>query len=104
MKSIKPCCQNFKYLNILKEYFKGQYNQYIQEKEQEYKEFIEIGAGFDINDLEQKNFIPIKMMNANRKGHLFCFGTTGSGKSRLIEVMVEQDIKNGQVRKFGCFR
>ena len=95
MKSIKPCCQNFKYLNILKEYFKGQYNQYIQEKEQEYKEFIEIGAGFDINDLEQKNFIPIKMMNTNRKGHLFCFGTTGSGKSRLIEVMVEQDIKNG---------
>ena len=95
MKSIKPCCKNLKYLNIVKEYFKGQYNQYIQEKEQEYKEFIEIGAGFDINDLEQKNFIPIKMMNTNRKGHLFCFGTTGSGKSRLIEVMVEQDIKNG---------
>ena len=71
MKSIKPCCKNLKYLNIVKEYFKGQYNQYIQEKEQEYKEFIEIGAGFDINDLEQKNFIPIKMMNTNRKGHLF---------------------------------
>ncbi|MFZ0451255.1 MAG: hypothetical protein WAL98_18625, partial [Desulfatiglandaceae bacterium] len=37
----------------------------------------------------------IRLKDADRKGHLFCFGSTRIGKTRLIELMMEQDIRKG---------
>jgi type IV secretory pathway TraG/TraD family ATPase VirD4 len=55
---------------------------------------LQIGKGFDLRDVHYKNFVDITMSETNRKGHLIGFGTTGAGKSRLIENMIEQDIVN----------
>ncbi|WP_447859649.1 type IV secretory system conjugative DNA transfer family protein [Nitrospira calida] len=38
---------------------------------------------------------PIEIPDADRSGHLGCFGTTRVGKTRLIESLVEQDIRKG---------
>lgn len=54
-----------------------------------------IGKGFALDDVKRENFTDIKLLNNNRKGHLIGFGTTGAGKTRLLESMVEQDIYNG---------
>jgi len=35
------------------------------------------------------------MNDADRSGHFGCFGTTRVGKTRLIENIVEQDIRKG---------
>ena len=37
----------------------------------------------------------IWLPDANRKGHMFCFGSTRIGKTKLIELMIEQDIRKG---------
>lgn len=37
----------------------------------------------------------IKIPDKDRRGHLWCFGTTRIGKTRIIEHMVEQDIRKG---------
>jgi type IV secretory pathway TraG/TraD family ATPase VirD4 len=53
-----------------------------------------LGKGFYLEDRKQEHFEDIRMLNSNRRGHIFGFGTTGSGKSRLAESIVEQDIFN----------
>ncbi|MDE3219201.1 MAG: type IV secretion system DNA-binding domain-containing protein, partial [Nitrospirota bacterium] len=35
------------------------------------------------------------MPDHDRAGHVGCFGTTRSGKSRMIEAVMEQDIRKG---------
>jgi len=55
-------------------------------------DYTHLGKGFQLKDFEKKQFIQINLNNNHRKGHIIGFGTTGSGKSRLIENMVEQDI------------
>lgn len=52
-----------------------------------------LGAGFNL--LTPENHVPINLPDSHRKRHLWCFGTTGVGKSRLIEHIVEQDIRKG---------
>ena len=37
----------------------------------------------------------IWLPDASRKGHMFCFGSTRIGKTKLIELMIEQDIRKG---------
>lgn len=37
----------------------------------------------------------IWLADADRKGHMFCFGSTRIGKTKLIEAMIEQDIRKG---------
>lgn len=37
----------------------------------------------------------IWLPDADRKGHMFCFGSTRIGKTKLIELMIEQDIRKG---------
>ena len=37
----------------------------------------------------------IWMPDHDRSGHVGCFGTTRSGKSRMIEAVMEQDIRKG---------
>lgn len=58
------------------------------------RDYVLLGKGFELSDVKRENFIDIKLLNGNRKGHVIGFGTTGSGKSRLAESLVEQDIFN----------
>lgn len=51
-----------------------------------------IGKGFHLKDIKEEQFVDINLNNDFRRGHIIGFGTTGAGKSRLIESMVEQDI------------
>ncbi len=53
-----------------------------------------IGKGIALND--KKNRIQnIWLKDSERKGHLFCFGTTRIGKTKLVESMICQDIEKG---------
>lgn len=55
-----------------------------------------LGKGFSLKDYKKKDFLNIELLDRNRKGHLVCFGTTGSGKSRLAENLIYQDIINNK--------
>jgi len=52
-----------------------------------------IGKGVDLNNLSKELDIYIK--DSDRSGHFGCFGTTRVGKTRLIENIIEQDIRKG---------
>ena len=54
--------------------------------------YTHIGKGFALKDTKLDQFVDINLDNDYRRGHVIGFGTTGAGKSRLIENMVEQDI------------
>jgi conjugal transfer pilus assembly protein TraD len=60
------------------------------------REEVLLGKGFSLEDNRKENFIDIILKDSNRKGHIIGFGTTGAGKSRLAESLVEQDIYNGR--------
>ena len=62
------------------------------EKHPKIVNYTNIGKGFDLKDIKQEEFIDINLNNDFRRGHVVGFGTTGAGKSRLIENMAEQDI------------
>ena len=51
------------------------------------------GKGFDLSTLSEPQ--PISVPDDDRKGHFWCFGTTRVGKTRIMENMVEQDIRKG---------
>lgn len=51
--------------------------------------------GFGYNLLTPEKLTGINLPDSHRKRHFWCFGTTGVGKSRLIEHIVEQDIRKG---------
>jgi len=38
----------------------------------------------------------IKVQDVDRRRHLYIIGQTGTGKSSLLENMVEQDLKSGK--------
>jgi conjugal transfer pilus assembly protein TraD len=50
-----------------------------------------VGHGMSEPDTSMK----IAMPDSSRKGHFWCFGTTRVGKTRIMENMVEQDIRKG---------
>ncbi len=52
-----------------------------------------LGYGYRLD--EPGKIRKIKLRDSDRKGHLFCFGSTRIGKTRLIELMIEQDIRKG---------
>ena len=52
-----------------------------------------LGKGFNLD--AQHQMIDVGIPDANRARHFLCMGTTGVGKSRLIEHMVAQDIRKG---------
>ena len=55
-----------------------------------------IGRGFDIDDLRKRTkLVDIFQDDDNRCNHTFVFGSTGVGKTRLIEGLIEQDIPKG---------
>jgi len=59
-----------------------------------HKNITHIGNGTKLDDSTGK-IRKITMPDKDRKGHLFCFGATRSGKTRMIESMIEQDIRKG---------
>lgn len=52
-----------------------------------------IGKG--VNFANPMDLIDIRVSDADRQRHLFVFGTTGVGKTRLAELLIEQDIRKG---------
>ena len=53
-----------------------------------------IGKGIVLGD-HRNRIRNIWLKDAERKGHLFCFGTTRIGKTKLAESMICQDIEKG---------
>jgi len=53
-----------------------------------------IGNGYELR-AGKKKVRKIYLEDKYRSGHFLCFGTTGVGKSRLAEKMIESDIKRG---------
>jgi len=41
------------------------------------------------------NFVPFGIKREDRRRHLYCVGKSGSGKSKLLELLVHTDIKEG---------
>jgi type IV secretory pathway TraG/TraD family ATPase VirD4 len=52
-----------------------------------------IGQGVNLQDISREHQIAIP--DADRAGHVGCLGTTRVGKTKLIENLVEQDIRKG---------
>ena len=48
-----------------------------------------------VGGLEHESNQPLLLSNADRMGHILVVGTTGVGKSRLAELLVNQDIRRG---------
>ncbi len=59
----------------------------------EIKDEIYFGEGYSYSS--HKKGIRLVVPDANRSGHFWCFGTTRVGKTRLLENMVEDDIRKG---------
>jgi type IV secretory pathway TraG/TraD family ATPase VirD4 len=53
-----------------------------------------LGEGYNLLDPQKKKII-LQLPDSHRKGHFWCFGTTRAGKTRLMEWMIEQDIRKG---------
>lgn len=58
-----------------------------------------IGRGYNLTSAS-KNHKSIYIPDEARKRHLWVFGTTGVGKTRLIESILEQDIPSGKTVVF----
>ncbi|KGI55427.1 type IV secretory system conjugative DNA transfer family protein [Campylobacter sp. MIT 97-5078] len=55
-----------------------------------------IGKGFEFEDIKsKKKLVNIFQDDDNRYNHTFVFGSTGVGKTKLIEGLIEQDIPKG---------
>jgi type IV secretory pathway TraG/TraD family ATPase VirD4 len=52
-----------------------------------------IGTG--VNMEHPTKIVPLSIPDSYRKRHMFVFGTTGVGKTRLCENLIEQDINKG---------
>jgi hypothetical protein len=53
-----------------------------------------LGIGYDLQAKEKK-LMNIILPDSARKGQFWCFGTNRVGKTRVMENMIEQDIKKG---------
>ncbi len=63
-------------------------------EEQEYKKgWTHLGTGVHLDDPE--TIMELGFPDSFRKGHFWCFGTTRVGKTRLMEHILEQDIRKG---------
>jgi len=52
-----------------------------------------IGEGYELSSVGEVQKIAVP--DDDRKGHAWCFGTTRVGKTRIMENMIEQDIRKG---------
>lgn len=62
----------------------------LKSTKQEKEIYFGDGLNFETGDL-----CKIKVPDAYRSGHFWCFGTTRVGKTRMLENMVEEDIRKG---------
>ena len=53
----------------------------------------DLGVGFSLDD--RTSVLDIGLPDRDRRRHTFVFGTTGVGKTRLAEYLIEQDIRKG---------
>ena len=58
-----------------------------------HNDFTLIGHGVELSNIHKE--IDITIPDRDRNGHFGCFGTTRTGKTKLIESIVEQDISKG---------
>lgn len=42
------------------------------------------------------NFVPFGIRRADRRRHLYAIGKSGSGKSKLLELLINEDLQNGE--------
>ncbi|MBI1812969.1 type IV secretion system DNA-binding domain-containing protein [Candidatus Peregrinibacteria bacterium] len=52
-------------------------------------------SGFGITNYHN-NFVPFGIRRSDRRRHLYSVGKSGSGKSKLLELLIQEDIKNGE--------
>jgi hypothetical protein len=52
-------------------------------------------SGFGVTNYHN-NFIPFGIHRADRRRHLYVVGKSGSGKSKLLELLINEDIRNGE--------
>lgn len=55
--------------------------------------WTELGEGVHLDAPD--DVIDLRVSDSDRKGHSWCFGTTRVGKTRMLENIVEQDIRKG---------
>jgi len=55
---------------------------------------VHLGTGVNMD--QPGKIVPIALPDSYRKRHVFVFGTTGVGKTRLAEMLIEQDIRAGK--------
>lgn len=67
-------------------------NKKIKRKEND----VFIGKGFALEDRHEEEPLDIFTKFENRINHTFVFGSTGVGKTRLLELMIEQNIARGE--------
>ena len=60
-----------------------------------YKDRTIIGMGYDLIKGDPEDIKEIFLMDSERSGHIFGMGTTRFGKTRLMESMIEQDLRKG---------
>ena len=56
------------------------------------KLWTEFGEGINLD--YPNDILNLRVPDSDRKGHSWCFGTTRVGKTRLLENIIEQDIRN----------
>ncbi len=42
------------------------------------------------------SFVPFGILSEDRRRHMYCVGKSGSGKSKLLELLIANDLKNGR--------
>jgi len=62
------------------------------------KKDIYLGTGIPLDQLHstKPRIVRLKISDSDRKRHWITFGTTGTGKTRLLEFLVKQDIIHGK--------
>ncbi|TSC80469.1 MAG: hypothetical protein G01um101425_123 [Candidatus Peregrinibacteria bacterium Gr01-1014_25] len=52
-------------------------------------------SGFGVTNYHN-NFVPFGIRRADRRRHLYAVGKSGSGKSKLLELLINDDLRNGE--------
>ncbi|MDO8648363.1 MAG: type IV secretion system DNA-binding domain-containing protein [Candidatus Peregrinibacteria bacterium] len=52
-------------------------------------------SGFGLTNYHN-NFVPFGIRRSDRRRHLYVIGKSGSGKSKLLELLINEDLKNGE--------
>jgi len=56
---------------------------------------LQLGRGYDLKKYSERKVMNISIPNSDRTSHMWVFGTTRVGKTKLLENIIEQDIPAG---------